>query len=319
MSSPAPSMYHDEILIDVQGSQEELFHHVYLLRLNGRHFLAPIDKEKEPEKILDLGTGYGNWCLDMASIFPDAKIIGNELSPIQPTYVPPNVSFEIDDFNEEWTHHENSFDFVHARALYGSVKDWPTFLRNCHRILKPGAWFESVETVVEIICDDGSIPEDAPIKYWVDVMKEAGERSGMTFDVAGNVEKWCKDAGFVEVTQRVFKIPVGPWPKDKYEKTLGSYNLLNMLHASEGFSLHLLTKLGNLTVEEVYDLVEKVRADMKNKKYHSYFRLYVCTARKAEEPAARPQSRGSTIRPGGHSSGETDCGSILEESEAEQH
>ncbi|KAF3932545.1 hypothetical protein ABW20_dc0103382 [Dactylellina cionopaga] len=62
-------------------------------------------------------------------------------------------------------------------------------------------------------------------------MRDACERAPATFDVAGKMEKWCKDAGFVEVTQKIFKIPLGPWPKDKHEKTVGSYNLANMLNA----------------------------------------------------------------------------------------
>lgn len=317
---------------EAQGNQEELFHHVYMLRLGGDLYLAPITKEKKPERILDLGTGYGHWCLDMAGEFPEAVIIGNDLSPIQPTYVPPNVNFEIDDFNEEWLHPTNHFDYVHGRALYGSVKDWDVLLKRVIKVLKPGGWWESVETVVEILSDDDSVPKDADVLRWVNVMRDACERAPATFDVAGKMEKWCKDAGFVEVTQKIFKIPLGPWPKDKHEKTVGSYNLANMLNACEGFSLHLLTKFADLELNEVQELVGKVQADLRNRKFHSYFRLFVCYARKPEEEeeeeevpevpeVPRPVSRGSTIHPGhhhheAHSGGETDCcSSILEESE----
>ncbi|KAF3928563.1 hypothetical protein AA313_de0200150 [Arthrobotrys entomopaga] len=243
-------------------------HHVYALRLNGKMFLAPIDKETQPQHILDLGTGVGN-CQ-----FPDAQITGNDLSPVQPTYVPPNVTFEIDDFNEEWLQPSNHFDFVHARALYGSVQDWSQFLKNVYRVLKPGAWFESVETVVEIACDDGSIPKGAPVEVWCDEMIKAADDAGASFDVAGRMEGWCERAGFVEVTQKMFKIPIGPWAKEKYEKTVGSYNLVNMLAASEGFSLRLLTKFGSkMSKSDVEDLLLGVTADLKNKKYHSYFRM----------------------------------------------
>ncbi|KAK6535653.1 hypothetical protein TWF694_002108 [Orbilia ellipsospora] len=303
-------------------NQEELFHHVYALRLNGKMFLAPIDKGTPPQHILDLGTGAGNWCLDMSSQFPDAQITGNDLSPVQPTYVPPNVSFEIDDFNEEWLQPSSHYDFVHARALYGSVKDWSQFLKNVYRVLKPGGWFESVETVVEITCDDGSIPKGAPVEVWCDEMIKAAEDAGASFDVAGKMENWCDKQGFVEITQKMFKIPIGPWAKEKYEKTVGSYNLVNMLAASEGFSLRLLTKFGSkMSKTEVEKLLVGVTADLKNKKHHAYFRMYVCYARKPETSEARPPSRGSTIRPGrhDHSGGETDCASIHEESEYEQH
>ncbi|KAK6345717.1 hypothetical protein TWF718_007626 [Orbilia javanica] len=376
MSSPAPSLYHDPILVDsddtdydhyfdeggitstaaslasqitdyryengrryhayhghsgsgsywapndeAQQNQEEIFHLVYTLRLNGDLFLAPVEMDTPRQKVLDLGTGNGIWCIDMAHQFPQSEIIGNDLSPIQPTYVPPNVQYEIDDFNDEWVHPANHFDFIHGRALYGSVKNWDQLLRKVHHALKPGGWWESVETVVEFQCDDGSLPEDSVVKHWVSIMRIACERAGTSFDVAGRVKGWCEAAGFEEVTQKVFKLPIGPWPKDKYEKALGSYNLANMLSACDGFSLHLLTKYYGMSVEELDDMMSKVKAEMKNKKYHSYFRMYVCYARKPEVAyESRPSSRGSTIRPPAYdlSGGETDCASILEERDEEE-
>ena len=49
----------------------------------GKLFLAPI---KSPKRVLDLGTGTGIWAIDIADMFPEAKIIANDLSPIQPTW-----------------------------------------------------------------------------------------------------------------------------------------------------------------------------------------------------------------------------------------
>jgi hypothetical protein len=58
-------------------------------------------------------------------------VIGFDLSPIQPTWVPPNVQFEVNDACEaEWGYKVNSFDFIHARAMYGSIADWLAFYQN---------------------------------------------------------------------------------------------------------------------------------------------------------------------------------------------
>lgn len=69
-------------------------------------------------------------------------MIGTDLSPIQPHHIPPNCKFEIDDFNGEWTYSPNSFDFVHARGLSGSSKDYPAIIRQAYNVLKPGGWYE---------------------------------------------------------------------------------------------------------------------------------------------------------------------------------
>jgi len=42
---------------------------------------------------------------------------------------------------------------------------------------------------------------------------EASDKSGRTLDVAGKVGGWMKRAGFINVTEKPFKVPYGPWPK----------------------------------------------------------------------------------------------------------
>lgn len=51
----------------------------------------------------------------MADKYPMAAVLGVDLSPIQPAFVPPNCSFEIDDLTLEWTFPEDHFDFIHIR------------------------------------------------------------------------------------------------------------------------------------------------------------------------------------------------------------
>ena len=49
---------------------------------------------------------------------PDALVIGTDL---QPTSEPPNVKFDVDDFESEWTFGlDEKLDFIHGRALEGS-------------------------------------------------------------------------------------------------------------------------------------------------------------------------------------------------------
>ncbi len=61
----------------------------------------------------------------MADEFPQAHVLGIDLSPIQPEFVPRNCKFEVDDITELWTFPPNHFDLVHIRALLGSISDWP--------------------------------------------------------------------------------------------------------------------------------------------------------------------------------------------------
>src|SRR4051795_1295425 len=77
----------------------QVHYHSLRLLLNDKLFLAPLEN---PTAILDVGTGTGIWAMDFADDYPGAQVVGIDLSPIQPNYVPPNLQFEIFDLEEPW-------------------------------------------------------------------------------------------------------------------------------------------------------------------------------------------------------------------------
>ena len=78
----------------------DIEHHNQRLQMNGALHRAPI---VDPMEIVDIGTGTGFWCIDMAEEYPSAQVLGIDLSPVQPDWVPPNCRFEVDDFELEWS------------------------------------------------------------------------------------------------------------------------------------------------------------------------------------------------------------------------
>jgi hypothetical protein len=109
--------------------------------LDGRLYLAPIGAN--PTKILDIGTGFGHWALDgglrrrinafracaltfAISVVADAlrgtHVIGVDLSPIQPVWVPHNLEFRVDDIEDEWAL-GSDFDYIHLRGTTAALKN----------------------------------------------------------------------------------------------------------------------------------------------------------------------------------------------------
>lgn len=69
---------------------------------------------------------------EFADLHPSAEVIGTDLSPIQPQFIPPNLTFEVDDCCDEWIY-KNKFDFIHVRGLYGCVADWSEFYKDAYK------------------------------------------------------------------------------------------------------------------------------------------------------------------------------------------
>ena len=109
-------------LLQKEQNRLDLHHEIFLEMLEGKLHLAPLEN---PHNILDLGTGTGIWAIDMADKHPMASVVGTDLSPIQPRWVPPNCRFEVDDMEKPSTFPSDHFDFIHARNLAQSISNWP--------------------------------------------------------------------------------------------------------------------------------------------------------------------------------------------------
>ena len=64
----------------------------------------------------------------VADKYPSAQVLGVDLSPIQPLWVPSNLKFIVDDIEDEWLHGDD-WDLVHLRCISPWLKDQPRVLR----------------------------------------------------------------------------------------------------------------------------------------------------------------------------------------------
>ncbi|KAJ3525455.1 hypothetical protein NM208_g11632 [Fusarium decemcellulare] len=269
---------------DAQASEAlDVIHHMSTLILNGKLHLAPLDK-KEVSKVLDVGTGTGIWAMDFGDEFPEAEVIGTDISPIQPSWVPPNVKFEIEDFTLDWTFPENSFDFVHMRFLYGSVPDWYQLYERAFRATKPGGWIESHEGDPMGYSDDGSLKAGSAIAEWGKFFHEGGRKLGRVFTpIPDNLQvKGLEAAGFVDIQTLTVKVPVGDWPKDEKLKEIGRFTNLSIESDVEGHIQFMANLLDGWTREQVILYCAQLRRELKSKKTHAYYLQRIVYARKPE-------------------------------------
>lgn len=143
---------------------------------------------------------------EFADRYPNAEIIGTDLSPCQPEWVPPNVRFEIDDAVLGWTWEPNEFDFIHIRYIFGAIKDWTALFREAYRCCAPGGWVQSAEADVEFRCDDGTIDKEPNLKVYKKLFEEGGKILGNPFFVYDQQVKGFEDAGFEDIETVDYKV-----------------------------------------------------------------------------------------------------------------
>ncbi|RDW85258.1 hypothetical protein BP6252_02848 [Coleophoma cylindrospora] len=271
------------ILPNDEKEQErmDLKHHIFTLILGGRSFVAPVGPN--PQRILDVGTGTGIWAMEVADAYPGADVLGTDLSPIQPAWVPPNLSFVIDDAESEWSYSPNKlFDLIHWRMLFTAIKDWPRLYEQAYKNLKPGGWLEVHEHESDINSDDDSVLKAQDLKDWFKLVAEACAKFGKDSNIAHKQKQWMIDAGFVDVQEDVYKVPIGRWPKDKLQKEIGLYFQVQTLDGLEPVSMALFTRVLGLSKEQVDVMLVGPRKAVKNPECHLYLRFYVVRGRKPE-------------------------------------
>ncbi|GJC86011.1 secondary metabolism regulator LAE1 [Colletotrichum liriopes] len=224
---------------------------------------------------------------DFADEFPSADVIGVDISPIQPGWVPPNCKFQIDNFEEEWTWPTEYFHYIHIRHLEASVADWPKLYSQAFEHLKPGGYIEVKEIDIEdhsqSLGDD--LPEDHIYRRWAKIMFEATDRFGKTLKqtrdhgIAGGL----RNAGFVDIVEKSWPIPVGNWPADPKLKEVGVINLEYIDQSLEGFGVLLLKHAMGWEDAEILVFISEMRKALKDPKLQTYFRLHLVYARKPEE------------------------------------
>ncbi|KAJ4137974.1 hypothetical protein NW754_000378 [Fusarium falciforme] len=264
---------------EIENERLDLQHTLFLMTLDGKLFTCPAGTDRPVRRVLDAGTGTGIWAVDYADDHPEADVIGVDLSPIQPSFVPTNISFFVDDLEDSWTFSQK-FDFVYGRMLTGSLRNWPKFIQQSYDNLNSGGWIELADILLELKSDDNTVPANSPSKQWGKYMLEAAASFGAPLDSCKRYKQQLADAGFVDIVETVYKWPTCAWPKDPKFKEIGLWTYENLGQGVSGLSLALFTRALGWTPEEVEVFLVDVRKDMKNRAVHGWWPIYVVYGRK---------------------------------------
>ena len=236
----------------------------------------------------------------VADAYEGASVVAIDLSPHQTSWVPPNLKFMVDDAESEWLYPQNHFDYVHTRHTIQAFKNWPLLMERAfayvllsisfrnsnfnHSHIKPGGWMECQELDHFPRCEDGTMePDNWMVKYW-DMVADGLVPFGVCFRDAPKLKGMMEAAGFINITERLFFTPIGPWPKNRALKEVGLYWRAVLMEGLEAIALAPLIKGLGWEKAEVDVLCARTRAAYLERSTHAYMPFYILYGQKPYAP-----------------------------------
>lgn len=242
-----------------EQTRQYVIHQVYLKLFDSRLTTVPLS---HPRYILDIGTGIGEWAIGIAENYPNCEVFGTDIAAIQPTdQVPFNVEFHIEDAEEEWIRPANTVDLVHIRNMAGAFRDWSFIYEQAFACIKPGGYIEILDF------DDHHgyknfvswFPEESAISIITSALRQASIIDGRPKGVEHMDRQLLLDAGFVDIQETSYDIPLGRRENPKF----GEDWLFVCVTGVEATCLRLLTKHMGWDPDYVRGLCDEVSQELK--------------------------------------------------------
>lgn len=180
-------------------------HHV-LYKTLSNHYLAPLSPTTAT--ILDVGTGTGIWPAAMATCFPQAHILGVDMTLSSlPDPLPAGCLFAQANVLKGLPFPDKQFDFTHQRLLFAGIpaNDWPAAVHELVRVTRPGGWVELLE--IGATFQQAGPATHALLTWMTDISR------GLGFDVRilSRLSEFLRNAGCDPVEAQEIPIPLGDW------------------------------------------------------------------------------------------------------------
>lgn len=179
------------------------FQHFFLKGILQTNYLAPL---RNPDALLDVGSGTGRWTIEMAQQFPNARITGIDIAPSSPS-APLNVQFVQHDVLKGLPFSSQSFDYTHSRLLVAAIptKSWAGLLREYLRVTRPGGWIEIFEGGTTFL--NAGEHTRQYLAWW----QQISQPRGIDASFISHLPDLMQQLGYVNMQSQLLHVPVGRW------------------------------------------------------------------------------------------------------------
>ncbi|PVH79675.1 S-adenosyl-L-methionine-dependent methyltransferase [Cadophora sp. DSE1049] len=270
-----------------QSEQERLNlqRQIFLLSFNDKLALAPI-AEKELKYVLDVGSGSGIWPVEFVTDattteqHPKTQVLGLDISPCAPPFIPPNCTFEVHDAETEWLFPQK-FDYIHGRALMSCFHSPLSVIKSAFAALTPGGYLELQDCVAPWHSLDDTLVGTTLWKFHQMTIAAAASLGRDVTQVV-RYKAFFEEAGFVDVKEVHYQWPLGKWAKGEKMKKAGEMFREDMESVMGVLAERLLVRGAGMEKGEADEMVEAVRRDCRDGRVHAYMPGIVVYGRKSE-------------------------------------
>jgi hypothetical protein len=115
--------------------------------------------------------------------------------------------------------------------------------------MKPGAWIEQIEVEIIARCDDNTKKPDSEIFKLAKFADDLGAAVKLNFRIAEQMADMMRQAGFVDVKEGQYKLPLGWWSADPKYREIGKFYELFYKTGLQGWLLAAMTRYMNVSLE----------------------------------------------------------------------
>lgn len=124
-------------------------------------------------------------------------------------------------------------------------------------------------------CHDGTLPVDHPVSEYWNLTSQGLARLGVDLNLTLSLSGLMREAGFVNVTERIFHVPIGMWPKNRVLKGVGLFWRTILMDGLMPIALGPYTRGLGWTPKQVEEWCERVKAGYMDGWVHSHMPLHV--------------------------------------------
>ncbi|HZR40503.1 MAG TPA: class I SAM-dependent methyltransferase [Ktedonobacteraceae bacterium] len=233
------------------------------------------------ETVVDLGCGPGSWVLDVAYQYPEMGIIGLDIDEQTVNYAmaraatsgTQNATFEVHNITTTLPFRDESVDYVNL-SIGGSYllkEQWPRLFAECHRILRPGGWFRSIEAL------SFQTSSFACHRLWM-LLLQTMEKDGRRYvELAPLLRPLLTQAG---LTPTLLSVHVIDFSQDSPDHKMMAEDYYVGAHLGMAFTL----KYNLASKEDLEKLIEEAQKDMI---FPDFWGLVFLSDISAQRPAAK--------------------------------